>query len=84
MCFNFTPLCENCQKFNLVFGFSNITIIIFVKYIEICIQFLERCVGIFNYTIRRFDCMLHDLLLLLCLLPMIPLPLIHLDLQRVS
>ena len=22
--FNFTPLCENCEKFNLVIGFSNI------------------------------------------------------------
>ena len=27
----------------------------------------------FNYTIRQFECMLHDLLLLLFLLPMIPL-----------
>ena len=45
------------------------------KYIEIFIQFRERCVGIFNYTIRQFDCMLHDFLLLLFLLPMILLPL---------
>ena len=32
-----SPLCENCEKFNLVIGFNNITR--FVKYIEICLQF---------------------------------------------